>query len=98
VRRLGDGPVHRYVARNGWNAGIAHEFFRNGIYSIEHGYMNDRQRIARPMWTKLLAETARIFAACRIDRRVIDRRRVEVDFIPHQITIKSVGPGCAAAS
>ncbi|HEV7909979.1 MAG TPA: hypothetical protein VGP28_02595 [Methylocella sp.] len=52
--------------------------------------MNDCHRIGRPRRTKLLAKTAWILAACWINRRMVDRRRVEGDLIPHQITIKSV--------
>src|SRR5438132_509098 len=51
--------------------------------------MNDCERIGRPNWTKLLAETTWI---CFI-RRMVDRRRVEGDLIPHQIAIKSADRG-----
>ena len=33
---------------------------------------------------------ARILAACRVYRRVIDRSRIERDFVPHQKTIENV--------
>src|ERR1700730_18143936 len=51
--------------------------------------MNDCPRSARPMRAELLAETTWI---CWI-RRMVDRRRVEGDLVPQQITIKSAGGG-----
>ena len=88
MRGLYDRCVNRGIARGGGDPGIALMIMGDRVHRIENRNVHDCQHAARTRGSELLAEDA-ILANCH--RRVIERIRIERDFIPVAQTLRLIG-------